>query len=66
MKQKTFGFIFSAMLLSLMLIACNDNQESSVNTDEAKSDNIGTANNDQLTEERLRRFDSLDFQFYSN
>jgi len=23
-------------------------------------------NSDQLTQERLRRFDSLDFQFYSN
>lgn len=49
-----------------MLTACNDNQKSSTNTDEAKSDNTSPANNDQITQERLRRFDSLDFQFYSN
>lgn len=66
MKQKTFGFIFSAMLLSILLIACNDNQKSSTNTDEAKTDHTGAANNDQLIQERLRRFDSLDFQFYNN
>lgn len=66
MKQKTYGFIFSALLLSGMLIGCTDNQKSSTNADEQKSDNAGTANNDQLIQERLRRFDSLDFQFYSN
>jgi hypothetical protein len=66
MKQKTIGFIFSAMLLSILLTACNDNQKSSANTDETKSGNAATTNNDQLTQERLRRFDSLDFQFYSN
>jgi hypothetical protein len=65
MKKKTFGFITSAMLFSIFLIACNDNQKSSTNADEPKSDNSSTANNDQLTQERLRRFDSLDFQFYS-
>ena len=66
MKKKTFGFIFSAMLLSILLIACNDNQKSSTKTDEAKSDTTSAATNVQLTEERLRRFDSLDFQFYSH
>ena len=65
MKHKTFSFIFSALLFSMMLIACNDNQKSSTNNDEAKSDNTASMNNDQLTQERLRRFDSLDFQFYS-
>lgn len=66
MKKKTFGFIFLAMLFSILLIACTDNQKSSTNTDETKTDNSATDNNDQLTQESLRRFDSLDFQFYNN
>ena len=66
MKKKTFSFIFPVILLSVILIACNGNQQSSSNTNEPNANNPGTANNDQLTQERLRRFDSLDFQFYSN
>ena len=62
--MKTFGFILS-VVLSAMLIACNGNQQSSSNTNE-KGDNKDSTNNDQITQERLRRFDSLDFQFYSN
>lgn len=66
MKLKIFSLIFSALLIGIMLVACNDNQTSKANTDESKSTNSETTNNDQLTQERLRRFDSLDFQFYSN
>ena len=67
MKKKTFAFLLSVIVLSTMLIACSNNQQSSSNTDETKksNDQIST-NNKQLIEERLRRFDSLDFQFYSN
>ena len=50
-----------------MLTACSNNQQSPANTDETKKSNDQSAmENDQLTQERLRRFDSLDFQFYSN
>lgn len=66
MKQKTFAIVVSAILFSILLVACNDNQKSSTTGEEQKSGNSITAKNDQLTQERLRRFDSLDFQFYSN
>ena len=66
MKKKTFSFIFSVVLLSVLLIACSDNPQSSANTNEPNADKTDPANKDQLTKERLRRFDSLDFQFYSN
>ena len=67
MKKRTFASLLSAIALSTMLVACSNDQQSSSNTDETKksNDQIST-NNKQLTEERLRRFDSLDFQFYSN
>ena len=67
MKKRTSASLLSAIVLSTMLVACTNNQQSSSNTDETKksNDQIST-NNKQLTEERLRRFDSLDFQFYSN
>ena len=65
MKQKTPGFITSALLLSIILTACNDNPQSTANNDMQESENT-TAGNDQLTQERLRRFDSLDFQYYNN
>ena len=67
MKKRTFVSLLSPLVLSMMLVACSNNQQSSSNTDETKKpiDQIST-DNKQLTEERLRRFDSLDFQFYSN
>ena len=67
MKKRTFASLLSAIALSTMLVACSNDQQSSSNTDETKkpNDQIST-DNKQLTEERLRRFDSLDFQFYSN
>lgn len=66
MKQKTFGFVFLAMLAGILLLSCNDNRKSETNADNTKTDNTASTNNDQLTQERLRRFDSLDFQFYSH
>lgn len=66
MKKKNFSFIFSVVLLSVMLIACNGNKQSSSNTNEQTANTPDNVKNDQLTQERLRRFDSLDFQFYSN
>ena len=67
MKRRTVASLLSAIVLSTILAACSNNQQASPNTDETKKSNeqIST-DNTQLTEERLRRFDSLDFQFYSN
>ena len=66
MKEKILSFVISAFLLSTILIACNDSQKYSTGSDEPKNENQTTANIDQITQERLRRFDSLDFEFYSN
>ena len=66
MKKKTFIIIFSGVLLSVMLIACNGNKQSSSDTNQSNANHTDPVNNDHLTQERLRRFDSLDFQFYSN
>ena len=66
MKKMPFSSLFAAIILSVMLNACNNNQQRSNNTSIAKTDSRTTGNNDQLVPERLTRFDSLDFQFYSN
>ena len=66
MKRKVLGIFFLAISASIILISCTENQKSSTNIDQPEHDNPGTANNDQLTKERLRRFDSLDFHFYNN
>lgn len=66
MKHKIFDFIFSALLFSITLVSCSNNQKSATNADNTKPDNTASTSNDQLTQERLRRFDSLDFQFYSH
>lgn len=67
MKQKNTGFILAMMLMATLFMACNSNQPSSATTDEVKkSAEQSSANLNPLLEERLRRFDSLDFQFYSN
>ena len=66
MKRKTNPFILSALLLSVLLISCNDKQQTTNTADGSKPDNIKSTDNNELTQERLRRFDSLDFQFYSN
>jgi len=66
MKKMPFSLLFAAIIFSLILNSCNNNQQPSDNTSVAKTDSGTTGNNDQLLQERLRRFDSLDFQFYSN
>jgi len=60
MNKKTLATI----IMSIVIVACGNDKNSSSNnvTQEVKS----VTNIDQLTEERLRRMDSLDFQFYSN
>ena len=50
-----------------MFIPCGNNQQTPSETNENKTEgDQQVTENNQLTEERLRRFDSLDFQFYSN
>src|SRR5215831_18289776 len=67
MKKITLGFLLSAIALNIMLTACNSKQQSASTTGETNKSNDQTSMNDNAqTEERLRRFDSLDFQFYSN
>jgi len=59
MKKFTIIIILSAFA------ACRDNQQSSTGTPSTQMTNQKVMDNDQLTQ-RLRRMDSLDFQFYSN
>jgi len=67
MKKKNLTPMLSIIVISMMFTACSNHQPSPSNTEEAKKSNDQhSADNDQLTQERLRRFDSLDFQFYSN
>lgn len=66
MKKKTFSFILSIALLSTMLIACSSNQQPSSGSNESIATGQERTTNEELTRQRLRRFDSLDFQFYSN
>ena len=55
------------VVLSLVFVACSNDKTSPSKTDETKmASDQQIAENNQLTKERLRRFDSLDFQFYSN
>lgn len=60
MNKKIFVIIF----FSIVIIACDNNKKPSLNIVEKETKD--DTNIDQLTEERLRRMDSLDFQFYSN
>jgi predicted ester cyclase len=67
MKKRTLAFLLSGIVIGIAFTGCGNNQQSPSNTDETKKSNDQNAmNNEQLTQERLRRFDSLDFQFYSN
>jgi hypothetical protein len=67
MKKRVFAFILSLLSVSVVFVACSNDQQTPSKTDEAKKANDQSAlNNDNLTQERLKRFDSLDFQFYSN
>lgn len=54
----------TAIAASITFVACTNNQQSK--PDEPGTPGSQVANDNQQTEERLRRFDSLDFQFYSN
>ena len=59
--------MLSLLCATVVFVACNNNQQTPSNADESKKTNDQSAsNNDNLTQERLKRFDSLDFQFYSN
>jgi len=67
MKKTTITSLLAFTLLFTALISCNNNSDSVVKAEENKTNrNNSSANIDNVTEERLRRFDSLDFQFYSN
>ncbi|NCI47420.1 ester cyclase [Sediminibacterium soli] len=65
MKNKFSGFVFPAIIAAMLLVACNGNEKSSTAKNDTKTGN-SSADNEELTQERLRRFDSLDFQFYSH
>lgn len=55
-----------AVLLFICVTSCTNNSGTAVTTENNKMEGANTSTgNDQLTQERLRRFDSLDFQFYS-
>jgi len=60
MKKLTIIIILSA------LTACRNNQQSPAGSSSTQMIDQNEMDNDQLTQERLRRMDSLDFQFYSN
>jgi hypothetical protein len=64
MKKLLSPVLFSAFVVGLLCASCNNSQAPS--STQTKTSNDSSSNNDQLTQERLRRFDSLDFQFYSN
>lgn len=65
MKKLLSSVLLSGFVVGILFASCNDSQTPS--STETKTSNDATSNNnDQLTQERLRRFDSLDFQFYSN
>ena len=67
MKKRTFTSLLSVIGISMIFIACSNNQKSPSSTDEKKkSDDQTLTIGDKLTQERLRRFDSLDFDFYSH
>ena len=67
MKKTTITSLLVFLLLFTALTSCNNSSDTAAKTEENKmNDNSSSANNDELTQERLRRFDSLDFQFYSN
>src|SRR5947208_54302 len=63
--KKIITAIFRGIGIAMLLIACSDNKDRSSKS-EANKNTDQTTDNAKLIEERLRRFDSLDFQFYSN
>lgn len=65
MKNNLTMVLLLAFTVSILFTSCNNSQPTS-STETKSSTDASSDNNDQLTQERLRRFDSLDFQFYSN
>jgi hypothetical protein len=59
MKKLTIIIILS------VFAACRNNQQSSPGSPSTQMTHQKGMDNDQLTQERLRRMDSLDFQFYN-
>ncbi|HEU5165367.1 MAG TPA: ester cyclase [Chitinophagaceae bacterium] len=59
-----YKLTLTTILFNLVFAACGNDKQPSSNT--VAKEMKGDINIDQLTEERLRRMDSLDFQFYSN
>jgi hypothetical protein len=59
------SFYRTAMIASLFFTACANNESGTTQTETAEGRN-NKAEENGLAEERLRRFDSLDFQFYNN
>jgi hypothetical protein len=68
MERSVYKLYLAAVaLLVLFTAGCGNNQsESGQTTRNGDTTGVSNAGNDQLTQMRLRRFDSLDFQFYNN
>lgn len=66
MKKTTLNTLLVLFLSFAALSSCNNDSTTAGKKGEIKMDiNKNSEENSALTEERLRRFDSLDFQFYS-
>ena len=65
MKKAPTLILCSALFAVSFFAACDNSHESSSSNNKSPAGPAAN-NNDQLTQERLRRFDSLDFQFYSH
>jgi Predicted ester cyclase len=67
MKKTSICLSLAFLLSFTALISCNTDTTTASKQDENKMNgNDSSVNNNDLTAERLRRFDSLDFQFYSH
>lgn len=67
MKKLTFSWAMTSIIILALLGSCNNNSDTPAKTNEVPmNEEKASSNSDDLTAERLRRFDSLDFQFYSN
>lgn len=64
--KKTTVFALAVMCVCILLVACSNNKQSTSKTSEAEMPATTASAGDQLVQERLRRFDSLDFNFYNN
>lgn len=67
MKKTSMNLLFWGLAFCMLLVACKNNQQTPASSGETNiTGKQSPSNADQLTQERLRRFDSLDFQFYSH